>query len=217
MGIEEDGETHTHIQHPFSSSLASVSKIVHFTVRSDSMAEGSGEVSLAEVETAFRKFAVHGDTKATGNEMNGKNFVKLCKDCKVIDGKSVTSTDVDIIFSKVKVKSARVITFEQFTQAMAELATKRFKGKSQEEAVQLLYGLMAGKEPANIGVTKVTKASAVDRLTDSSKFTGSHKERFDPSGKGKGRVGREDIPDTSGYVSTYKGQGTYDSKVKGDE
>ncbi|XP_056093786.1 tubulin polymerization-promoting protein family member 3-like [Rhinichthys klamathensis goyatoka] len=181
------------------------------------MAEGSGEVSLGEVETAFRKFAVHGDTKGTGNEMNGKNFVKLCKDCKVIDGKSVTSTDVDIVFSKVKVKSARVITFEQFTQAMAELATKRFKGKSQEEAVQLLYSLMAGKEPANIGVTKVAKASAVDRLTDSSKFTGSHKERFDPSGKGKGRVGREDIPDTSGYVSTYKGQGTYDSKVKGDD
>lgn len=52
-----------------------------------------------------------------------------------------------------RVKSARVITFEQFTQAMAELATKRFKGKSPEEAVQLLYGLMAGKEPANIGVT----------------------------------------------------------------
>lgn len=66
------------------------------------MAEGSGEVSLAELETAFRKFAVYGDTKATGNEMNGKNFVKLCKDCKVIDGKNVTSTDVDIVFSKVK-------------------------------------------------------------------------------------------------------------------
>ncbi|RXN05255.1 tubulin polymerization-promoting family member 3-like protein [Labeo rohita] len=181
------------------------------------MAEGSGEVSLADVEMAFHKFAIHGDTKATGKEMNGKNFVKLCKDCKVIDGKSVTSTDVDIVFSKVKVKSARVITFEQFIQAMAELATKRFKGKSQEEAVQLLYGLIAGKEPANVGVTKVAKASAVDRLTDTSKYTGSHKERFDESGKGKGRVGREDIPDSSGYVSAYKGEGSYDSKVKENE
>ncbi|XP_055055711.1 tubulin polymerization-promoting protein family member 2 [Paramisgurnus dabryanus] len=181
------------------------------------MAEGAGEVSLGEIETSFRKFAVHGDTKATGKEMNGKNFVKLCKDCKVIDGKNVTSTDVDIVFSKVKAKSARVITFEQFTQAMSELAPKRFKGKSQEEAVQSLYGLIAGKEPANIGVTKAAKAAAVDRLTDSSKYTGSHKERFDASGKGKGREGREDIPDTSGYVSAFKGQGTYDSKVKEDE
>lgn len=54
----------------------------------------------------------------------------------------------------------------------------------------------------------------MDRLTDTSKYTGSHKERFDDSGKGKGRVGREDVPDNSGYVSAYKGQDTYDSKVK---
>lgn len=68
------------------------------------MAEGS--VSLAEIETAFKKFAVHGDTKATGKEMSGKNFAKLCKDSKVIDGKGVTTTDVDIVFSKVKCVNA---------------------------------------------------------------------------------------------------------------
>ncbi|KAM7008719.1 tubulin polymerization-promoting protein family member 2 [Tautogolabrus adspersus] len=175
------------------------------------MAEGSA--SLAEVETSFQKFAVHGDTKATGKEMNCKNFAKLCKDCRVIDGKNVTTTDVDIVFSKVKAKSARVITFEQFNQALTELAPKRFKGKSKEEALQQLYGLIAGKEPANVGVTKVAKAAAVDRLTDTSKYTGAHKERFDDSGKGKGKAGREDIPDSSGYVGSYKGSGTYDSKV----
>ena len=64
------------------------------------MAEGS--VSVAQVESSFQKFAVHGDTKATGKEMNGKNFSKLCKDCRINDGKNVTTTDVDIVFSKVK-------------------------------------------------------------------------------------------------------------------
>lgn len=64
------------------------------------MAEGS--VSLEEVKTSFQKFAVHGDTKATGKEMNGKNFAKFCKDCNITDGKNVTTTDVDIVFSKVK-------------------------------------------------------------------------------------------------------------------
>ncbi|KAM6941424.1 tubulin polymerization-promoting protein family member 2 [Lycodopsis pacificus] len=176
------------------------------------MAEGS--VSVAEVETAFQKFAVHGDTKARGKEMNGKNFVKICKDCNIIDGKNVTTTDVDIVFSKVKAKSARVITFEQFNQALTELAPKRFKGKSKEESLQQLYGLIVGKEPANIGVTKVAKAAAVDRLTDTTKYTGAHKERFDESGKGKGKVGREDLPDSSGYVGAYKGSGTYEEKVK---
>uniref|UniRef100_A0A8C8YHQ2 Uncharacterized protein n=1 Tax=Prolemur simus TaxID=1328070 RepID=A0A8C8YHQ2_PROSS len=51
---------------------------------------------------AFRCFAVHGDTRATGKEMHGKNWPKLCKDCQVIDGKNVTVTDADIVFSKIK-------------------------------------------------------------------------------------------------------------------
>lgn len=54
------------------------------------------------LQTSFQKFAVHGDTKATGKELNGKNWAKLCKDCGIIDGKNVTGTDVDIVFSKVK-------------------------------------------------------------------------------------------------------------------
>ncbi|MEQ2266074.1 Tubulin polymerization-promoting protein member 3, partial [Xenotaenia resolanae] len=61
---------------------------------------------------------------------------------------------------------------------------------------------------------KVAKAAAVERLTDSTKYTGSHKEQFDDSGKEKGKGGREDIPDTSGYVTAYKGSGTFDEKVK---
>ncbi|KXS19308.1 hypothetical protein M427DRAFT_53248 [Gonapodya prolifera JEL478] len=34
--------------------------------------------------------------------------------------------------------------------------------------------------------------SVVDRLTDTSKYTGTHKQRFDDQGKGKGLDGRED-------------------------
>lgn len=64
------------------------------------MTEASALVE--DVETAFQKFAVHGDTKATGKEMNGKNFAKICKDSHIIDDKNVNITDVDIVFSKVK-------------------------------------------------------------------------------------------------------------------
>ncbi|XP_028813018.1 tubulin polymerization-promoting protein family member 3 isoform X2 [Denticeps clupeoides] len=164
--------------------------------------------------TAFKKFAIHGDTKATGKEMNGKNWAKLCKDCKVIDGKNVTSTDVDIVFTKVKGKTSRVITYEEFEKALEELAPKRFKGQSKEEALQSLHKLIEGKEPANVGVTKVAKTGAVDRLTDTSKYTGSHKERFDEAGKGKGKSGREDLVENTGYVGAYKNAGTYDEKTK---
>ncbi|CAM9712604.1 tubulin polymerization-promoting protein family member 3-like [Lethenteron reissneri] len=174
------------------------------------MADG---VDMASVEETFRRFAVHGDTKASGKEMNNKNWAKLCKDCKVIDGKGVTGTDVDIVFSKVKAKSARTITITEFHAAIAELAPKRFKGRSAEEALSALHALLAGAAPANTGVTKAAAVGGVDRLTDASKYTGSHKERFDADGKGKGKSGRADAAANSGYVGNYKGVGTYGDKV----
>lgn len=69
---------------------------------SNSSLEGAVAGELSALEEAFRKFAIHGDTRATGKEMHGKNWSKLCKDCHVIDGKNVTITDVDIVFSKIK-------------------------------------------------------------------------------------------------------------------
>ncbi|XP_064872102.1 tubulin polymerization-promoting protein family member 3-like [Oncorhynchus nerka] len=121
---------------------------------------------LEQLMNSFKKFAIHGDTKATGKEMNGKNWAKLCKDCKIIDGKNVTGTDVDIVFTKVNPPQ------------------------------------------------KMAKTAAVDRLTDTTKYTGSHKERFDESGKGRGKGGREELVEETGYVGSYKNAGTYEEKTK---
>ncbi|XP_042331886.1 tubulin polymerization-promoting protein family member 2-like [Sceloporus undulatus] len=165
---------------------------------------------MANLESTFRKFAVYGDTGASGNDMTSKNFSKMMKECGVMDGKSVTSTDVDILFSKVKAKAARNITYPEFLEALKELSVKRFKGKTPDEALQAIHKLIEGKEPGNVGATKSVHAGAVDRLTDTSKYTGSHKERFDESGKGKGIAGRADLAQNTGYVGAYKGAGTYD-------
>ena len=65
----------------------------------------------------------------------------------------------------------------------------------------------------------------VDRLTDTSLYTGSHKQRFDEEGKGKGLAGRDSTPKGSGscsplvsgregYVAAYKGDGTYNKDMK---
>ena len=61
-----------------------------------------------------------------------------------------------------------------------------------------------------LDVQAASQAGGVDRLTDTSKYTGSHKERFDDSGKGKGASGRTDTAQNTGYVGAYKGSGTYD-------
>ncbi|XP_069601536.1 tubulin polymerization-promoting protein family member 3-like [Ranitomeya imitator] len=166
-----------------------------------------------ELEKAFHKFAVYGSTKATGNEMTGKNFSKLCKECSIQEH-GCTSTDVDIAFAKVKSKAAHAINYEQFKKAMELLSAKRFQRMPANEAIAAIHKLVEGKEPANMGTTKAVTAGAVDRLTDTSKYTGSHKERFDESGKGKGIAGREELTDNSGYVGAYKGEGSYEKKVK---
>ena len=47
--------------------------------------------------------------KYAKGEMNGRTFVKVFKDSKLLD-KKLTSTSLDIIFSKVKTKGKLKIT-----------------------------------------------------------------------------------------------------------
>ena len=61
---------------------------------------------------------------------------------------------------------------------------------------------------------KQSATGNVNRLTDTTKYTGSHKLRFDETGKGRGKAGRVDEPKTSGYVADYKGEGTYEDEKK---
>ena len=62
--------------------------------------------------------------------MDGKTFAKLVKDCvnnnnivKILNfqgllDKKLTTTDVDLIFAKVKDKAARKITYAQFENSV---------------------------------------------------------------------------------------------------
>ncbi|XP_053556546.1 tubulin polymerization-promoting protein family member 3-like [Bombina bombina] len=165
----------------------------------------------SELLTSFRKFAIYGNPGASGNDMNGKNFTKLCKECKILQGKC-TNADVDIVFSKVKSKGARVINFSEFQEALKLLSAKTFPGMPADQTQAAVVALVVGKEPLSIGTTKTTTMGAVDRLTDTSKYTGTHKPRFDSSGKGKGKSGREDVVENTGYVGSYKGKDTYNKK-----
>lgn len=54
-------------------------------------------------------------------------------------------------------------------------------------------------------------------MTDTTKYTGARKERFDESGAGKGISGRKDVDGNDGYVQGYKESGKYDEKVTSPE
>ena len=73
----------------------------------------------------------------------------------VVDYKSTSEQccGTAVVFCRCRAKTSRVITYEEFQRALEELAPKRFKGQSKEEALASVYKLIEGKEPTNVGVT----------------------------------------------------------------
>ncbi|KAK7079323.1 hypothetical protein SK128_021127 [Halocaridina rubra] len=107
-----------------------------------------------------------------------------------------------LIFIEIETKKITFVEFEKYLDEIAKskkIDVKDIKSKLQDCGA-----------PGTSGTTSVVKSSAIDRLTDTKKFTGSHKLRFDSTGRGKGIAGRKDVPDTSGYVTGYKNKNTYD-------
>lgn len=157
----------------------------------------------------FTQFSKYGDTKSDGTKLDNKKFSKICKDSKIIN-KACTSTDIDIVFSKVKTKGQRVIDFDQFCTALKELSKKRFP--KNDNAFDKTIELLNGVTPGNVGTTKTSKTGGVAKMTDASGYTGAHKARFNADGSGAGLDGRVDRVENTGYVGNYKGDGTYDKK-----
>ena len=114
-------------------------------------------MTLQEVFVAFASF---GGTPS--KEMDNSHFAKMCKECGFVD-KTFTTTDVDMIFTKIKDKGARKITFAQFKAgAISAIATK----KKVEESV--IIAKMEESAPKSSG----TKADAVKFHDDKSQYTG---------------------------------------------
>jgi len=130
--------------------------------------------SLEELKTTFMNYCQFGDKNNQGL-MNGKIFAKLCVETKIIDKKTVTATDVDLIFTKVK-KTARTIPFKTFKDdALPLLAAKKFKDEykeSEKAAVAKLIDIICKQK---VPVSSGTKADKVKFHDDKSTYTGVHK------------------------------------------
>ncbi|XP_071569372.1 tubulin polymerization-promoting protein homolog isoform X1 [Temnothorax nylanderi] len=152
---------------------------------------------------SFKAFSKFGDPKSDGKLITLSQSDKWMKQAKVIDGKKITTTDTGIYFKKHKSTKLGV---EQYKTFLEELA----KSKKVELAEMKKKMASCGPPGVTVGASGAGKAaSTVDRLTDVSKYTGSHKQRFDETGKGKGIAGRKDVADTSGYVQGYQHKDTY--------
>jgi hypothetical protein len=167
--------------------------------------------SGGSLKTTFKEFA----TKAGGAEATSKDITRWCTDAGVFKGsKTCTSNNLDIAFSAVKTKGKPCITADQMTALVKNIAKKYGADHKLDEAAAeaKLTEMLANCKKEAHGTTKQSKTGGVDKMTDASKYTGAHKERFDADGKGKGKDGRADTVENTGYVGNYKGEGTHGKK-----
>merc|ERR1712048_544424 len=141
-----------------------------------------------------------GDKTADGSNIKLSQSDKWFKQAGVIQAKGISTTDTGIAFRKVA-KSSPKLSFASWLSYLEEVAPS---SSSLEEIKDKL--IICGP-PGTNGATIVPKSTTVDRLTDTKRYGGTHKERFDATGKGKGKDGRVD-PASDGYVTGYKHKGT---------
>ncbi|KAG7296155.1 hypothetical protein JYU34_021254 [Plutella xylostella] len=152
---------------------------------------------------AFKAFSKFGDPKSDGKHITLSQSDKWMKQAKVIDGKKITTTDTAIHFKKLKIIKVGLEDYQKFLEDLA-------KSKKIEVSDIKKKLTSCGTPGFSTNVTKAASAAAtVDRLTDTSRYTGTSKQRFDESGKGKGISGRKDVVDGSGYVTGYQHKDSY--------
>lgn len=150
----------------------------------------------------FKAFSKFGDPKSDGKHLTLSQSDKWMKQAKVIDGKKITTTDTGIYFKKLKQQKLGVDDYYKFLEDLAK--------NKKVDVEEIKTKLASCGAPGYTGASGAAKTpSAFDRLTDTTKYTGAHKQRFDESGKGKGIAGRKDIQDSSGYVHGYQNKDTY--------
>jgi len=132
---------------------------------------GAQPAARPAAQAPQRAQAAGGSVKATFDAysagqpgMDGKSFVKLCKDCHLMD-KAFTATDADLIFAKAAGKGARRIDVAQLHQALEQVAAKKHIGVAEVEAA-----VSASGGPVLAG----TQADAVRFHDDKSTYTGVH-------------------------------------------
>jgi len=115
------------------------------------------------LQEAFEAFASFGS--GPQKEMDNSHFSKMCKECGLVD-KTFTTTDVDLLFNRVKAKGARKMTFAEFSDgAIPEIAAKK---KSTPDEI-------AGKVQSSSPQARATVAEATRFHDDKSAYTGVYK------------------------------------------
>lgn len=115
-------------------------------------------------------------------EMNMSMFLKFCRDCKVLNRKSCTSHDVDVIFAMIRGTDSRKISYQQFLDGIWHCSQKRGEHlESLERTIMESGGLkVTGTVPVanrlhddSLSTSGHSQASTFDMSSDEMSFSSS--------------------------------------------
>ncbi|XP_045212477.1 tubulin polymerization-promoting protein family member 3-like [Mercenaria mercenaria] len=172
--------------------------------------------------TLIKKFEDFLDAKGNFTSSAAKKLVTDVLNTKYKKYDVIQRTDSSV-FSKLKDKRTGAMplnkdTVNAFILGISTEIAKQKKNdnklKDDDSEVESIKQLISKSTGPVKHTTKTSKTGGVAKMTDASHYTGSHKERFDSEGKGKGKEGRENTQKYTGYVGAYREEGTYDAKKK---
>ncbi|CAF2381929.1 unnamed protein product [Rotaria sp. Silwood2] len=168
---------------------------------------------------AFDKYSKFGKSHAQLTDhselrIGSAGIQKMMKDCSLINSKytsQLLDNDIARVLGKLTTgtpeagcphypKGTKTFEIKGFKLLIDRIAES--KGVSADE---ILAKINENEGPSLTKVTEIANKDITDRMTDTSQYTGTHKERFDEEGHGKGKEGRSDDVDKTGYVQGFKG------------
>merc|ERR1711892_99867 len=153
------------------------------------------EPDKAQWKSQFQLFSKFGDKSSDGSTIKLSQSDKWFKQAGIIRPRGISTTDTGISFRKVS-KKAPKLSFPSWCKYLDEISATKKK-----DVNVIKTKLVACGPPAITGGTKTVKSAALRRLTDSSAFSGTQRQRFDSPGRGKGKDSCDETKSDKGIKS----------------
>jgi len=118
----------------------------------------------AQLQLVFQYYCRFGRTGGHSGEdtMDNVNFAKFARECPRLLDRRLDRTEVDLIFTKVKAKGTRRITYSQWLDALAAMASIKIPREDPATAFSVLLSRFVFNCPASQGVGAMAQAGQLD-------------------------------------------------------
>lgn len=118
----------------------------------------------AQLQLVFQYYCRFGRTGGHSGEdtMDNVNWAKFARECPGLVDRRLDRTEVDLIFTKVKTRGKRRITYSQWLDALSAMAAVKFPREDPATAFSLLLSRFVFNCPASQGVGALARAGQLD-------------------------------------------------------